>query len=55
MKEYALYKGEELICMGTAEHIAEVTGVKVRSVEWMRTPTYKKRASISVKVLVELN
>ncbi|MCM0599208.1 hypothetical protein [Periweissella fabalis] len=55
MKEYALYKGEELICMGTAEHIAEVTGVKVSSIEWMRTPTYKKRAGDNAKVLVELN
>ena len=33
MKEYALYKGDELLAMGTKREIAEKLGVSVRSVE----------------------
>lgn len=42
-KEYALYKGEELLAMGTKEEIAEKMGVKKRTIDFYEMPTYKKR------------
>ena len=42
-KIYALYKGEELIATGTMLQIAYKTGVKLRTIKFYNTPTYKKR------------
>ena len=44
---YALYKGEELIAMGTLLQIAFKTGVKLRTIQFYKTPTYKKRCKNS--------
>ena len=60
MKEYALYKGEDLIAMGTASEIAKETGVKRTTIYHYKTPAYQRRAekrknSKSVRVLVELD
>lgn len=45
MKIYALYKGEELIASGTLLQIAYQTGVKLRTIQFYKTPTYLKRRS----------
>lgn len=42
-KIYALYKGETLIASGTMLQIAYKTGVKLRTIQFYKTPTYKKR------------
>jgi len=42
-KIYALYKGETLIADGTKQEIAEQMGVKLRTINFYMTPTYKKR------------
>lgn len=42
-KIYALYKGETLIAFGTILQIAYKTGVKLRTIQFYKTPTYKKR------------
>lgn len=55
MKEYALYKGDEFICMGTPEYIAEYTGIKVASIRYLLTPSYQKRASKNSRVLVAVD
>lgn len=60
MKEYALYKGEELLSIGTAKEIAEEMGIKVASVYFYQTPTHKKRLASSknpdnARVLVRLD
>lgn len=44
---YALYKGEELIAMGTMLQITFKTGVKLRTIQFYKTPTYKKRCKNS--------
>lgn len=44
-KEYALYKGEEIIAMGTKREIAKKLGISVRSVDHYGTPAYAKRTS----------
>lgn len=55
--EYALYKGEELLSVGTMREIAAETGKTLNNVIGMRTPTYKKRRANSLKalLLVELS
>lgn len=43
MKEYALYKGEECLAIGTIREIAKKMNVKERTIYFYTTPTYKKR------------
>ena len=43
--EYALYKGDELIIIGTIKEIADYLGIKEDSVRFYNTPSYKKRTS----------
>ena len=42
-KEYALYKGEELLCMGTISELAENQNVRPKTIFQYQTPSYKKR------------
>lgn len=41
--EFAIYKGEELIAMGTAEECASKLGVTKEYIYWLTMPTAKKR------------
>lgn len=43
MNEYALYKGDTLIAIGTVHEIAEQTGLSVNSIRNYGTPSYRKR------------
>lgn len=43
LKEYAVYKGEENLCIGTARECAEMLGVTAKYVYWLVTPTAKGR------------
>ena len=45
VKEFALYKGEEIIAMGTKSEIAKQLGISVHSVTVYGTPSYAKRTS----------
>lgn len=45
VKEYALYKGDKLLAMGTKREIAEQLGVSVHAVSCYGTPSYTKRTS----------
>jgi hypothetical protein len=47
IKMYALYKDEGLIAMGTLLQIAYKTGVKLRTIQFYKTPAYKKRCKNS--------
>lgn len=44
-KEYALYKGKELLGMGTIRELAERFNVKITTLYYYRTPTYLRRTS----------
>lgn len=44
-KEYALYKGEELLGMVTIRELAERFNVKITTLYYYRTPTYLRRTS----------
>lgn len=53
-KEFALYKGEELLAMGTKREIAEQLGVSASTVGYYDTPVYARRTSENGRRLVEL-
>lgn len=52
--EYALYKGDELLAVGTVREIANQIGVTEKTVFHYGTPTYKKRTSKNGRRLVRL-
>ena len=43
--EYALYKGDELLSIGTIKELAEGFEVGERTIKFYMTPTYKNRTS----------
>ena len=47
VKEDALYKGEELLAMGTKREIAEQLGVLPSTVGYYGTPVYARRTNDS--------
>lgn len=55
-KEYALYKGEELLIIGTLREIAKQQNIKERTVSFYGTPTYQKRSkrNRNRKILIRL-
>ena len=57
--DYAVYKGDEFLDIGTAKELASKMNVKVETIKFWSTPTYHKRiknhdiATIVVKLSVE--
>lgn len=43
-KEFALYKGESLLAIGTIKEIADAMKVKKETIEFYSMPAYLKRA-----------
>lgn len=43
MKAYALYRGEELLAIGTIREIATELKIKEGTVRFYQTPRYKRR------------
>lgn len=43
MKEYAVYKGEEILKIGTAKELAAFLNIKVDSIYFYNNKAYKKR------------
>lgn len=43
--EYALYKGDELLDMGTLEYLSKKFNVKKKSLLFYQSPSYKRRTS----------
>lgn len=41
--EFAVYKGDDLLAMGTAEDCAERLGVYPKYIYWLTMPTAKRR------------
>lgn len=44
-KIYALYKGDELLEIGTKKELAEKFGVKTETIGYYSTPTYQRRTN----------
>lgn len=55
-QEYALYKGDEFIDLGTIEELAERMGVAPKTIRHYQTPTYKKKGKddFNRKVLIKI-
>ena len=55
-QEYALYKGDEFIDLGTIPEIAKREGVKPKTIYYYKTPAYKKKFKDDTnrKVLIRL-
>lgn len=47
--DFAYYKGDELLAIGTAAELAEKFGVREDSIRHYSTPTYRKRQKNNVK------
>ena len=45
MKEYALYKGDELLGIGTLKYLSGKFKIKIKTLLFYQTPTQKKRTS----------
>lgn len=45
MSDYAMYKGDELLHIGTIEEIAKVHGVLQQTIRFYATPAYRRRVS----------
>lgn len=43
MNEYAMYKGDKLLYIGTSEELAKNHGVKRDTIYHFATPSYRKR------------
>lgn len=44
IREYAVYKGDEFVTLGTAKHCAEFMGWSVpKQTQYFASPTYRKR------------
>jgi len=55
VKEYALYKGERMLAIGTMQEIAYEMKIKLNSVRYIKTPSYQKRGTgKNRRVLVDL-
>lgn len=42
-KEYALYKGDELLAIGTRTELAKKFDIKEKTISFYNSPAYKKR------------
>ncbi|WP_374219022.1 hypothetical protein [Bacillus bingmayongensis] len=42
-KEYVVYKGESLICIGTIQECAQYMGVLPKTIHFYKTPAYQRR------------
>ena len=51
LKEYAYYRGDEFIMIGTIQEIAEANNYKIKTVESWRYPSQRK---YSCNILVEV-
>lgn len=41
--EYALYKGDNFIDLGTKEYLAKLIGVTQKTIGWLASPSARKR------------
>ena len=52
LKEYILYKGEDIIALGTIKEIAKDTGLKENVVRYYGTPCYASRAKEGKRLIL---
>ncbi len=55
MKEYALYKGDKFIDIGTKEYLAKLLNVRKETIEFYASPTQLKRNKDNGYVVVRID
>lgn len=55
LKEYALYKNEELLITGTCREIADYLGYSIANTLILATPSYKKTHSETSLMLFKIH
>ena len=50
VKEYAVYRGDDLIVMGTATECAEFLGVKKHTIYWYASPSAENRITRAIRL-----
>lgn len=53
--DYALYKGDKFIDLGTREYLANVLNCSVRTIDWLASPANRKRINSRKKIEKESN
>lgn len=53
MKTYVVYKGDDIVAIGSKQEAADQLGVKPSTVEWMATPVGRRRSRMDVEVVCE--
>lgn len=43
LNEYALYKGDNFIDLGTMSHLSSITGLKPNTLHYLGSPAYMQR------------
>ena len=54
MKEYAVYKGEEILGIGTADELAKKLNVKRKTIFFWGTPSGHKRNKGKAKIAIRI-
>lgn len=55
MKEYALYKGDKFIDIGTKEYLANLLNVRKETIEFYASPTQLKRNKDNGYVVIRID
>lgn len=55
MKEYALYKGDKFIDIGTKEYLAKLLNVRKETIEFYASPTQLKRNKGNCYVVMRID
>lgn len=51
---YALYKGDQLLSVGTIYQIANEMNVKIDTIYFYKTPAYLKRTGANARILIKV-
>lgn len=54
MKEYALYKGEQMVAIGTVKEIATDRGVEPSTIRFYKSQAYQRRSNSEVNNRLQL-
>lgn len=50
--EYAAYKGDEFLCVGSLQEIAQYTNKTIDHIRWLKSPSAQKRNDKTNKILI---
>ena len=53
-KEFALYKGDKFLKIGTRKELAEYLGVVPHTITFYKSPTWKKKATPNSYIVIDI-